>query len=105
MCRYYLSGQNKWNKWCIFSYDFLKHDFNLKQTRMKNFKLGLILASAFFLYACGSPEQNEQTQADEMNDVQLINESDSLSNELSAASDSVEQKMVELETTLENLNN
>lgn len=72
---------------------------------MGNFKLGLIIAAVFTLSACGSPNQNGQSQADESNDIQLVIEADSLSVELSEASDSVEQKLNELQTTLESLNN
>lgn len=71
---------------------------------MKNFKLGIILASVFLLSACGNPDQNGQSQVDE-EDIQLLDETESLSNEISAANDSMEQKLNELETTLESLNN
>lgn len=70
---------------------------------MINIKLGVVLFSLLLISACGSPDR--QDNSDGGAETQLIVESDSLSNELSTASDSVEKKMKDLQTTLESLNN
>lgn len=65
--------------------------------------LGLILVTTLMFVGCGNSNQNEQTESSE--DTQLITESDSLSIDLSMASDSVEQKVSDLQSTLDELNN
>ncbi|GEM_PF-4399104 len=70
---------------------------------MIKIKLGFILLSFLLITACGSPDQEKKT--DNNIETQLVKESDSLSNELSSASDSVEKKVNDLQETLDNLNN
>lgn len=65
--------------------------------------LGLMLVGTLMFIGCGNSNQNAQTEASE--EIQLVTESDSLSNDLSTASDSVDQKISDLQTTLESLNN
>ncbi|MEL7835026.1 hypothetical protein [Fodinibius sp. Rm-B-1B1-1] len=70
---------------------------------MINIKLGGILLSVLLITACGNPDQ--QQGANNNVETQLVRETDSLSNELSTASDSVEKKMNDLQETLESLDN
>lgn len=64
---------------------------------------GFMLAAALMLFGCSN--SNQQTQTEQSNEVEVIAETDSMSNDLSSASDSVEQKVNDLQSTLENLNN
>ncbi|MBD3615457.1 MAG: hypothetical protein HUJ22_02715 [Gracilimonas sp.] len=68
-----------------------------------NVKIGMILLTMFILIGCGNSNQNEQPASSE--EIQLVIDSDSLSIELSAATDSVEMKTSDLQSTLESLNN
>lgn len=68
-----------------------------------NVKIGLILLTVFLVIGCGNSKQETQSVSSE--EIQLVTETDSLSNELSTASDSVEQKVNDLQATLESLNN
>lgn len=70
---------------------------------MVKIKLGFILLSFLLITACGSPDQQKEIENNV--EMQLVTESDSLSNELSSASDSVEKKVNDLQQTLDNLNN
>lgn len=70
---------------------------------MIKIKLGLVLFSFLLITGCSSPDQ--QTSDENSEEIQMVNESDSLSNELSAASDSVEKKLNDLQATLDSLNN
>lgn len=70
---------------------------------MIKIKLGFILLSFLLITSCGSP--NQQKETGNSVEMQLVKESDSLSNELSTASDSVEKKINDLQETLDNLNN
>lgn len=70
---------------------------------MIKLKLGLVLFSFLLITGCSSPDQ--QTSAENSEEIQIVNESDSLSNELSAGSDSVEKKLNDLQATLDSLNN
>lgn len=65
--------------------------------------LGLMLATTMTFVGCGNSNQKTQTESSE--EIQLVTETDSLSSDLSAASDSVEQKVNELQSTLDSLNN
>jgi outer membrane murein-binding lipoprotein Lpp len=70
---------------------------------MNTIKLFAVLCSVLLIGACSSADR--QGGVESSAEAQLITESDSLSNELSAAGDSVEKKMNDLQTTLESLNN
>lgn len=72
---------------------------------MIKLKLGIVLFSFLLITGCSGPEQQSSDQNSEEIQMQIVNESDSISNELSAASDSVEKKLKELQATLDNLNN
>lgn len=65
--------------------------------------LGFMLVSTFLFAGCGNSNQDTQTQNTE--EVELLSETDSLSIDLSTASDSIEQKAGELQSILESLNN
>ncbi len=65
--------------------------------------LGLMLVTTLMFVGCSNSNQNAQSESNE--EIQLVIESDSISNDLSTASDSVEQKISDLQTTLESLNN
>ncbi|MFP8489216.1 hypothetical protein ACKGJO_08930 [Gracilimonas sp. Q87] len=62
-----------------------------------------MLATTMMFVGCGN--SNQQTQTESSEEIQLVTETDSLSSDLSAASDSVEQKVNELQLTLDSLNN
>lgn len=62
-----------------------------------------MLATTMMFVGCGN--SNQQTQTESSEEIQLVTETDSLSSDLSAASDSVEQKVNELQSTLDSLNN
>lgn len=65
--------------------------------------LGLIMAIVMLLVGCSN--SNQQPKNDSSEEMQIVTESDSLSNDLSTASDSVNQKVNDLQSTLDNLNN
>lgn len=65
--------------------------------------LGLMLITTLMFVGCGNSNQQAQTPSSE--EIRLVTESDSLSNDLSIASDSVDQKVSDLQSTLESLNN
>lgn len=65
--------------------------------------LGLIMAIVMLLAGCSN--SNQQPKNDSSEEMQIVTESDSLSNDLSTASDSVNQKVNDLQSTLDNLNN
>lgn len=65
--------------------------------------LGLMFVATLILAGCSNSNKQAQTETNE--EIQIVTESDSLSNDLSSASDSVEQKVNDLKSTLNNLNN
>lgn len=70
---------------------------------MIKLKLGLVLFSFLLITGCSGPDQ--KTNAENSEEIQMVNESDSLTNELSAAGDSIEKKVKDLQSTLDSLNN
>lgn len=70
---------------------------------MIDIKIVMVLFSFLLISACRSTDRQGGDEGSTK--TQLITESDSLSNELSAAGDSVEKKMKDLQTTLDNINN
>lgn len=70
---------------------------------MIKLKLGFVLLSFLLITGCGGPDQQGSTE--DSIEVQMVNESDSLSNELSIAGDSVDKKMKALQATLDDMNN
>ncbi len=70
---------------------------------MIKFKLGIFLFPFLLITGCSGQEQQESVEDSE--EIELVNETDSLSHELSAGSDSVEKKLQDLQATLDNLNN
>lgn len=70
---------------------------------MIKLKLGLVLFTFLLITGCSGPDQ--QTSAENSEEIKMVNESDSLSNELSTASDSIEKKLNDLQATLDSLNN
>lgn len=65
--------------------------------------IGLMLATTMMFVGCSNSNQQAETESSE--EIQLVIETDSLSSDLSIASDSVEQKVSDLQSTLDNLNN
>ncbi len=68
-------------------------------------KLGFVLFSFVLFTACSSPDQQTSAENSEEMQIQIVNESDSLSYELSTAGDSIDKKMKDLQATLDNLEN
>lgn len=68
-------------------------------------KLGFVLFSFLLITGCGGPDQQTSAENSEEIQMQIVNESDSISNELSAASDTIDKMVRDLQTTLDNLNN
>lgn len=66
-------------------------------------KSGLLFVIALMLLGCSNKNQQEQTESSEQ--IQIVIETDSLSSDLSNASDSIDKKVNDLESTLNNLNN
>lgn len=72
---------------------------------MIKLKLGFVLFSFLLITGCGGPDQQTSAKNSEEIQMQIVNESDSISNELSEASNAIEKKMVDLQASLEDLNN
>ncbi|PAU95805.1 hypothetical protein CK503_01735 [Aliifodinibius salipaludis] len=70
---------------------------------MIKLKLGFVLLSFLLITGCDGPDQHGSAEGGV--EIQMVNESDSLSNELSTASDSVDKKMKDLQATLDDINN
>lgn len=70
---------------------------------MKKLNTTLLAAVCMFGFACGN--SNTESEAATEAEIAIVNEADSMSVELSAASDSVELKVNELQASLDSLNN
>lgn len=68
-------------------------------------KAGFVLFSFLLISGCsGTDQQNSAGESEEIQ-IQIVNDLDSLSFEISAASDSLDKKVNDLQATLDNLNN
>ena len=70
---------------------------------MGNMKTALAVAALLLASACGKADT--ETASPEETETQIVAETDSMATDLSAAGDSVEQKMNELQSSLDSLNN
>ncbi|MDX1585851.1 MAG: hypothetical protein R3222_03870 [Balneolaceae bacterium] len=70
---------------------------------MGNMKTAIAVAALLLASACGNADT--ETAAPEEAETQIVAETDSMATDLSAAGDSVEQKMNELQSSLDSLNN
>lgn len=70
---------------------------------MGKINTALAVATLLLASACGNAET--ETTSPEDAETQIVVETDSMATDLSAAGDSVEQKMNELQSSLDSLNN
>ncbi len=70
---------------------------------MGKIKTAVAVAALLFASACGNAD-TENTSAEDQ-ETRIVSETDSMATDLSASGDSVEQKINELESSLDSLNN
>lgn len=70
---------------------------------MTKIKTVIVFTALLLVAACGNADSDNTPPAEA--ETQIVAESDSLSADLSAAGDSVENKINELQSTLDSLNN